>query len=212
MSRGKGALVGPDSTQPAATAREPASRARFSPLGRLYFPFPVVLLLLVALGQLVMAETAGLTPWKGGGFGMFSTLDGRDNRRVFVQLVRDDAGQETRYPAAMPRDHRLRLLQRRVQALPSQPRLQAFARELAELPWRVDDRLDPANPKKARVIQERHERDGTHSARFHRVEVTIWKLEASVPSEQAIALRPSFVASASAPNPRRPLASNTVRR
>jgi len=36
---------------------------------------PSVLLVVVAGTQIVLARTAGLTPWKGGGFGMFSTLD-----------------------------------------------------------------------------------------------------------------------------------------
>jgi len=45
---------------------------------------PAVLLVAVACGQLVLARTAGLTPWKGGGFGMFSTLDHGAFRRVSV--------------------------------------------------------------------------------------------------------------------------------
>jgi hypothetical protein len=47
---------------------------------------PVVLLLAVACAQVMLARTAGLSPWKGGGFGMFSTTDdaGRRHVRVFV--------------------------------------------------------------------------------------------------------------------------------
>jgi hypothetical protein len=47
---------------------------------------PVALLLAVAGRQVILAETAGLSPWKGGGFGMFSTTDdaGRRHVRVFV--------------------------------------------------------------------------------------------------------------------------------
>ena len=47
---------------------------------------PVVLLLAVACAQGMLARTAGLSPWKGGGFGMFSTTDdaGRRHVRVFV--------------------------------------------------------------------------------------------------------------------------------
>ena len=36
---------------------------------------PPVLLLVVAVCQIGLAKAAGLTAWKGGGFGMFSTLD-----------------------------------------------------------------------------------------------------------------------------------------
>ena len=47
---------------------------------------PVALLLTVACLQVALARTAGLSPWKGGGFGMFSTTDdvGRRHVRVFV--------------------------------------------------------------------------------------------------------------------------------
>ena len=48
---------------------------------------PAALLVVVASGQLVLAHTATLSPWKGGGFGMFASLDARPFRyvRIFVQ-------------------------------------------------------------------------------------------------------------------------------
>ena len=50
---------------------------------------PVALLLAVAAVQVTLARTAGLSPWKGGGFGMFSTTDdaGRRRVRVFVSAA-----------------------------------------------------------------------------------------------------------------------------
>lgn len=47
---------------------------------------PAVVLLAVAVVQIVLAKTAELGPWKGGGFGMFATTDGTPFRhvRVFV--------------------------------------------------------------------------------------------------------------------------------
>ena len=36
---------------------------------------PVALLLVVAGVQVALVKTEGLSPWKGGGFGMFSTTD-----------------------------------------------------------------------------------------------------------------------------------------
>src|SRR6476660_7863931 len=51
---------------------------------------PAVLLALVACAQLVLARTGDLTPWKGGGFGMFSTLDHGAFRRVTVVLDAPD--------------------------------------------------------------------------------------------------------------------------
>jgi hypothetical protein len=47
---------------------------------------PTALLLVVALTQVVLARVADLSPWKGGGFGMFATNDGSGFRyvRLFV--------------------------------------------------------------------------------------------------------------------------------
>jgi hypothetical protein len=50
---------------------------------------PVALLVAMAGTQVTLVTTAGLSPWKGGGFGMFSTTDdgGRRYVRVFVDAV-----------------------------------------------------------------------------------------------------------------------------
>jgi hypothetical protein len=41
---------------------------------------PVSLLVVVAGAQVTLATTAGLSPWKGGGFGMFATTDDAGRR------------------------------------------------------------------------------------------------------------------------------------
>ena len=44
----------------------------------------------IALRQIVLVQTAGLSPWHGGGFGMFASID-RDERRVIeTQLLHCD--------------------------------------------------------------------------------------------------------------------------
>ena len=45
-----------------------------------------LLLTAVALRQIVLVHTAGLSPWHGGGFGMFASID-RDERRVVTTEV-----------------------------------------------------------------------------------------------------------------------------
>jgi hypothetical protein len=85
---------------------------------------PVALLVTVACTQVTLTRTAGLSPWKGGGFGMFSTTDdaGRRRVRVFVSAAErseeiavspslDDAA---RRAAVLPRDVELSRLARRV--------------------------------------------------------------------------------------------------
>ena len=45
---------------------------------------PAVLMTAVAVVQIVLAATTNISPWKGGGFGLFSTLDGKLERRVRI--------------------------------------------------------------------------------------------------------------------------------
>lgn len=52
---------------------------------------PALLLCAIAFGQFSCAHFGTLTPWKGGGFGMFSTIDHPGNRRLILKGV-DYAG------------------------------------------------------------------------------------------------------------------------
>ena len=51
------------------------------------------ILVLVATNQLVLASTTDLTPWRGGGFGMFSTTDNHDQRFLRITAVTDTGTQ-----------------------------------------------------------------------------------------------------------------------
>lgn len=55
---------------------------------------PVVVLIVVAIVQVVLAKTAALGPWKGGGFGMFATTDGSQFRRVRIFVEAPDRSEE----------------------------------------------------------------------------------------------------------------------
>ena len=89
-------------------------------------PFPCVLLVAVALHQFALTRTSGLSPWLGGGFGMFSTVDIGSARHLHVYVVRPGIEREVRPPAA------LEDLEGRVLALPSDARLRTLALALAD--------------------------------------------------------------------------------
>jgi hypothetical protein len=46
--------------------------------------FPLILLLLVAANHFRLVKMRQITPWKGGGFGMFSTVDARNARALKI--------------------------------------------------------------------------------------------------------------------------------
>jgi hypothetical protein len=86
---------------------------------------PPALLLAVALNQIWLAFRADLTPWCGGGFGMFSTNDSRGARHLHAYGLSPGL----RIELAVPIE-----LAERVQGavtLPSDARLRALARDLA---------------------------------------------------------------------------------
>lgn len=107
---------------------------------------PPALLVVVAGTQLFSARTAWLTPWKGGGFGMFSTVDAPHAR--FVRVVLETPRGEQRVP--LPDAHREDAGVLR--AAPTQARADALATALARETW-VAETLVPAEVEYAAVLR-----------------------------------------------------------
>jgi hypothetical protein len=55
---------------------------------------PAVVLAVVAATQIVLTRAQMLSPWKGGGFGMFSTTDDAGRRRVRVYVTAPERSEE----------------------------------------------------------------------------------------------------------------------
>jgi hypothetical protein len=85
-------------------------------------------LAIVATYQLYLAATVGLSPWSGGGFGMFSTTDAGANRHLHAFVLRPGIEREVAVPET------LEALERRTLTLPSDANLRALALALADLP------------------------------------------------------------------------------
>jgi hypothetical protein len=85
---------------------------------------PPVLLVAVAVCQIGLAKASGLTAWKGGGFGMFSTTDDGGRRWVRVYVTAPERSEEIAISpsledaadraAVLPSDAALARLARRV--------------------------------------------------------------------------------------------------
>jgi hypothetical protein len=86
---------------------------------------PAILLAIAGL-QLYQVRVNELAPWKGGGFGMFSTVDGPRRRIVRAYLV-DDEGDEM--PLRVPK--RLERLSWEVRSIPTPDRVSNLAQEIA---------------------------------------------------------------------------------
>ncbi len=89
---------------------------------------PVLLLTVVALTQLYLAHSYGLSPWSGGGFGMFSTSDAPRRRHVHAYSISPGVRREIVIPDYL-RDTALRAA-----ALPTETYLTRLAAELSKIP------------------------------------------------------------------------------
>lgn len=90
-----------------------------------------LLLVLVAVRQIALSQKYSLSPWKGGGFGMFSSLDRAETRLVRCDLVIDSS----RTPIHLPRSERIQRLVSDAQSVPTPDHLVTLAREISrEIP------------------------------------------------------------------------------
>jgi hypothetical protein len=89
---------------------------------------PIALLIVVAFIQIALARSAGLSPWSGGGFGMFSTLDHGSRRHLHTFVLRPGLRREV----IPPRDRADEI--RRALAFPTDRRLRDLAISLAKTP------------------------------------------------------------------------------
>jgi len=101
--------------------------ARESLIQRLAPTIPALVLIAVAAQQITLARIHDLDPWKGGGFGMFSTSEGAAARHSHVFMTQAGSEIEIDLPDAMED------LDERLLVLPSEQRLDEYARELSEV-------------------------------------------------------------------------------
>lgn len=92
---------------------------------RWFWYLPSVLLIVVAGNQLRLVSTSALSPWWGGGFGMFATTDAWATRHLHVFAIRSGVRRELEIPPSS------RKKVERALVLPSDARLQALARQFA---------------------------------------------------------------------------------
>ena len=80
----------------------------------------------IAGAQVMLATTAGLTPWKGGGFGMFATTDDGGRRYVRIFVSAPERSEEITVPPSLSD------AARRAAALPGDTQLARLARGVVD--------------------------------------------------------------------------------
>lgn len=102
----------------------------------------------MALHQLWLVEHDGLSAWCGGGFGMFSTTDGWGTRHLHAVALSPAFRTSLEVPEELEDDAE------RALALPTEARLLALARALAE---RAPRDLEPPDTIRIDVFARRHD-------------------------------------------------------
>lgn len=103
------------------------TREQVAALAGRFATLPALLLVAVALVQLALAHTASLSPWSGGGFGMFSSTDSWSRRHLHAWAMRPGLQTELALPPELDESVR------RALALPDGPQLRALAASLAQM-------------------------------------------------------------------------------
>ena len=87
---------------------------------------PAAFLTVVAIVQIVFATTANISAWKGGGFGMFATIDGPSTRRVRIFVEAPGRSEEINLASSQ------RTLEAQTRVFPSDPMLLSLAKAVSE--------------------------------------------------------------------------------
>ena len=130
---------------------------------------PVAMLMAVAAVQVVLTRTSGLSPWKGGGFGMFSTTDDSGRRHVKVFVSAPDRSEEI---AISPS---LEDAAARAAALPSDGRLARLARQVIERERRNHRPVETVRIENWRVVYA----PGTLTASLQLLRDSSWPVDAT---------------------------------
>ena len=118
-----------------------------------------ILLCVVACLQIYLAMTKSLSPWKGGGFGMFSTVDSPDARFLRIYLINGTEETSILLPDS------LKMLGREVQTIPSVSLASRLAQQLAQGTWAPYRMTDPVR----RYQKGQTRGDGIDSETFYGV-------------------------------------------
>jgi len=88
---------------------------------------PTLLLVAIAVNQLILANFFSLSPWLGGGYGMFSTTDVGSNRHIHIYAKSEGIIKELIYPKELSD------LALRTKSFPTDRNLDKFTRTIAQI-------------------------------------------------------------------------------
>ena len=126
---------------------------------------PPAILAAVAINHLVLSQTSDLSPWKGGGFGMFATVDSPARRFLSGHLAADGKV----LPISLPGDDAAGDALTGALTLPSPERLDRLTDVLARREWYLNPATGTATPRSGRGGTDRRIRPQAIRLEVYRV-------------------------------------------
>ena len=172
-----------------------------SPLSRrFHLVLAPCLLCAVAMFQIAHVRFSRLTPWKGGGFGMFSTVDSAGARFVKIYLETATGQIATSLDAPEPE------LLRKIEAVPASADVQRLAAGLSAATWVDVDQVSgqpqrrrATNPRRLRPVSRGEpEPDSSVRVNCRTVRVEVWKYR-FVPADDQLQAEKIIETTAAAP-------------
>ena len=96
-------------------------------MNKAIFYLPTVVLVAIAVNQLILANFFNLSPWLGGGYGMFSTTDVGSNRHIHIYAKSEGIIKELIYPKELSD------LALRTKSFPTDRNLIVLAQRISEI-------------------------------------------------------------------------------
>lgn len=146
--------------------------------------FAPLVLVVVAVVHLVFVHRNELSRWKGGGFGMFSTIESPSNRIVTCELLKRSAEGVEDFEAGkvqLPKTEPVKEAVRRIKAVPSETAGLELANYLNALHWFTgsdtgDSSVDGLGAKAVHLTDVVAMRVNARAVTQDAVRVSVWRL------------------------------------
>jgi len=139
-----------------------------------------ILLCVIAFVQIQKVYTKDLTPWKGGGFGMFAMIDRMENRPVHITLW--SSGEEY---IVNPRDLLANEDYYRIKSLPDKNALDRLASDILEQKWVLQEKAAKTERYSYLKLQNNFEYGSLHKTiPADSVTVEVFRLKMNIQSNE----------------------------
>lgn len=125
---------------------------------------PILVLVIIACNQMLIQKLNQMDAWKGGGFGMFSTIS---DRFIHIHLIHNNSFECADFPASIT--HTLRKLTKH----PTEEKMMQLAKQLSQRTW-VYKNIKPHEPSIIMIEPNQSLLQTDEVVRFDGIEIQVY--------------------------------------